>query len=205
MTISTGVGGGLVLDGRVYRGAFGLGGELGHMIIVPDGPGCPCGNHGCWEAVASGRAIGRLARQRIEGGAGADLLAAAGGRIEMITGELVGEAAVSGSAFARDVLEEAGREDLLDRVVSQEEDVKGVVGKVALGEADAGFVYATDARAAGDDVRAIELPARMQADVRYLVAVVTGSDQADEARAFVDLLLRDRGRRLLREAGFGVP
>jgi molybdate transport system substrate-binding protein len=79
------------------------------------------------------------------------------------------------------------------------------VCKVALGEADAGFVYATDARAAGDDVRAIELPADLQADVRYLVAVVADSDRADEARAFVDLLLRDRGRRLLREAGFGVP
>ena len=90
-------------------------------------------------------------------------------------------------------------------VVSEEEDVKGVVGKVALGEADAGFVYATDARAAGDDVRTIELPAGLQADVRYLVAVVRGSDQTNEARAFVDLLLRDRGRRLLREAGFGVP
>jgi molybdate transport system substrate-binding protein len=90
-------------------------------------------------------------------------------------------------------------------VVSEEEDVKGILGKVALGEADAGFVYATDARAAGDDVRAIELPADLQTDIRYLVTVVADSDQADEARAFVDLLLRDRGRRLLRQAGFGVP
>lgn len=109
ITVGTGIGSGLILDGRVYRGAFGLGGELGHMIIVPDGPRCPCGNHGCWEAVASGRAIGRLARQRIEGGAGADLLAAAGGDLNAVTGELVGEAAVAGSPFARDVLQEAGR------------------------------------------------------------------------------------------------
>jgi molybdate transport system substrate-binding protein len=118
---------------------------------------------------------------------------------------VVGAEGVPVGDYTRAVLEAAGRERLLDRVVSEEEDVKGVVGKVALGEADAGFVYATDARAAADDVRAIELPREAQADVRYLVAVVRGTDQAEEARAFVDLLLRERGRRLLREAGFGVP
>jgi len=109
VTVGTGIGSGLVLDGHLYRGRHGLGGELGHMILVPGGDLCACGNHGCWEAVASGRAIGRLARQRIEGGAGADVLAAAGGDIEAITGELVGEAAVSGSPFARDVVAEIGR------------------------------------------------------------------------------------------------
>ena len=109
VAVGTGIGSGLILDGRIYRGAHGGAGELGHVIVVPDGPLCTCGNHGCWEAVASGRAIGRLARQRIEGGAGADLLAAAGGDMDAITGELVGEAAVAGSAFARDVLQEAGR------------------------------------------------------------------------------------------------
>jgi molybdate transport system substrate-binding protein len=118
---------------------------------------------------------------------------------------VVGAEGVPVGDYAHAVLEAAGRERLLDRVVSEEEDVKGIVGKVALGEADAGFVYATDARAAADDVRAIELPREAQADVRYLVAVVRGTDQAEEPRAFVDLLLRERGRRLLREAGFGVP
>jgi molybdate transport system substrate-binding protein len=118
---------------------------------------------------------------------------------------VVGAEGVPVGDYTRAVLEAAGRERLLDRVVSEEEDVKGVVGKVALGEADAGFVYATDARSAADNVRAIELPREAQADVRYLVAVVRGIDQAEEARAFVDLLLRERGRRLLREAGFGVP
>jgi glucokinase len=109
VTVGTGIGSGLVLDGRLYRGRHGLGGELGHMILIPGGDLCACGNHGCWEAVASGRAIGRLARQRIEGGAGADVLAAAGGDVEAVTGELVGEAAVAGSPFARDVLAEIGR------------------------------------------------------------------------------------------------
>jgi glucokinase len=78
-------------------------------VIDPDGPVCGCGNRGCWEAVASGTAIGRLARQRVEGGAGADLLAAVGGKLDEITGEMVGESAVAGSAFAQDVVATIGR------------------------------------------------------------------------------------------------
>lgn len=109
ITVGTGIGSGIIIDGRIYRGGYGVGGELGHMVIDPEGPVCSCGNRGCWEALASGRAIGRLARQRVEGGAGADVLAAAGGDIDAITGELVGDAANAGSAFARDVLTEIGR------------------------------------------------------------------------------------------------
>jgi glucokinase len=109
VTVGTGIGGGIIIGGRIYRGHYGVGAELGHMVIDPDGPVCGCGNRGCWEAVASGNAIGRLARQRVEGGAGAGVLAAAGGRIEDITGELVGEMGVAGDAFARDVVEEIGR------------------------------------------------------------------------------------------------
>jgi glucokinase len=109
VTVGTGIGSGIIIGGHIYRGHFGTGGELGHMVIDPDGPVCSCGNRGCWEALASGRAIGRLARQRVEGGAGADILAAAGGNLEAITGELVGDSAEAGSPFARDVLNEAGR------------------------------------------------------------------------------------------------
>jgi len=94
---------------------------------------------------------------------------------------------------------------VLANVVSQEEDVKGVVGKVALGEADAGFVYATDVKPVEDDVVAIELPAEAQAEVRYPVAVVAGTEHRQAAEAFVDLLLSEEGRRVLREAGFGLP
>lgn len=109
VTVGTGIGGGIIIGRHVYRGHYGLGAELGHMVIDPDGPVCGCGNRGCWEAVASGNAIGRLARQRVEGGAGADVLAEAGGDVSAITGELVGEAAVAGDPFARDVLIEIGR------------------------------------------------------------------------------------------------
>lgn len=63
LTVGTGVGGGLVLGGVVYRGPSGRGGELGHMIVAPDGPVCGCGNRGCLEAVASGTALTRMGRE----------------------------------------------------------------------------------------------------------------------------------------------
>jgi molybdate transport system substrate-binding protein len=118
---------------------------------------------------------------------------------------VIGARGVPIGDYTREVLERAGRGDLLGRAASEEEDVKGVVGKVTLGEADAGIVYATDARAAGDAVRAIELPARVQADVRYPIALVAGTDQAEAARRFVERVLGARGRAALRAAGFGTP
>ena len=59
VTVSTGIGGGLVVGGRIWRGAFGQAGELGHVTVLPGGPVCGCGNRGCLEAVASGRALAR--------------------------------------------------------------------------------------------------------------------------------------------------
>jgi glucokinase len=109
ITVGTGIGSGIVIGGRIYRGGFGVGAELGHMVLDPDGPLCGCGNRGCWEALASGTALGRLARERVEGGAGASLLARAGGDPAAITGRLVGEAAAAGDPFARDVVAEVGR------------------------------------------------------------------------------------------------
>jgi len=68
MTISTGIGGGLILDGKLYRGAYGTGGELGHMIVDPSGPACGCGNQGCLEVMAAGRALARMGREALEQG-----------------------------------------------------------------------------------------------------------------------------------------
>jgi molybdate transport system substrate-binding protein len=90
-------------------------------------------------------------------------------------------------------------------VVSLEPDVKGVLAKVVLGQADAGVVYATDARAAGGDVRTIPIPARAQPDVRYVIAVVAGTRHRGAAQAFVREVLGARGRRALRAAGFLLP
>ena len=107
--------------------------------------------------------------------------------------------------YTRELLERAERPDVLERVVSEEEDVKGVLAKVALGEADAGFVYATDARAAGGDVVAIELPREFQGPIEYPVAVVRNATRAEDARRFIELLRSSRGRTALRAAGFGLP
>lgn len=118
---------------------------------------------------------------------------------------VVGGEGVPIGDYTRELLERAGRLDVLERVVSEEEDVKGVLAKVALGEADAGFVYATDARAAGDDVVAIELPRETQGRIEYPVAVLRRAERGDEARRFVELLRSSRGRAALRAAGFGLP
>lgn len=118
---------------------------------------------------------------------------------------VVGAEGVPIGDYTRTVLESLGANDVLENVVSNEEDVKGVVGKVASGDADAGFVYATDAQAAGDDVRAIELPEEAQAGVEYPIAVVVDTGHRDAAEAFVALVLGEDGRRALEDAGFGVP
>ena len=62
VTVGTGIGGGIILDGRLLRGRFGIGAEIGHITMVPEGRRCGCGNHGCWEQYASGRALVREAR-----------------------------------------------------------------------------------------------------------------------------------------------
>lgn len=107
--------------------------------------------------------------------------------------------------YAREALTELGLAAALDNVVSNEDDVKGVSGKVALGEADAGIVYETDAVPLGGDVRVIELPDSAQPAIEYQVAVVTASENADAARAFVERLVSEDGRAALESAGFGVP
>jgi molybdate transport system substrate-binding protein len=118
---------------------------------------------------------------------------------------VIGAEGVPVGDYARRALERLDASAVLTNVVSEEQDVKGVVGKVALGEADAGFVYATDVAAAAEDVIAIELPARAQPDITYSIAVVEGAGDAEAAEAFIGMVRSTRGRRLLQEAGFGVP
>jgi molybdate transport system substrate-binding protein len=118
---------------------------------------------------------------------------------------VIGAEGVPIGDYTRTVLENMNATDVLDRVVSEEDDVKGVVGKVALGEADAGFVYATDVKPAADKVRAIELPASAQAEVKYEIAIVKAAKNRDAAVAFVEQVLGDKGRLALEQAGFGLP
>lgn len=106
LTISTGIGGGIVIDGRLFEGGQGLGGEVGHMVIEPDGPPCGCGGYGCLEAVASGTAIAREARAALARGV-PSLLARY--PPEEITARLVAEAAARGDELARGIFARAGR------------------------------------------------------------------------------------------------
>jgi molybdate transport system substrate-binding protein len=103
--------------------------------------------------------------------------------------------------YAREALAAAGLEEALDNVVSLEEDVRGVLGKVALDEADAGIVYATDVAAAANDVRVVDIPADVQPNVRYY-AVVVGEGDRDAAEEYLARLRGGEGQRILADAGF---
>jgi molybdate transport system substrate-binding protein len=118
---------------------------------------------------------------------------------------VVGAEGVPIGDYTRLVLDKLGRSSILERVVSEEDDVKGVVGKVALGEADAGFVYATDVRPVADEVRALELPAEGQTEIHYPIALVAGAERRAASERFLERLLGDEGRSALRAAGFGLP
>jgi glucokinase len=110
LTIGTGIGGGLVLDGRLYEGAIGAAAELGHCVVEMDGPRCQgnCPNRGCLEAVASGTALAREALAAAEAQPDSELgRALASGR--EVTGPLVTELAHDGDSAAREVLELIGR------------------------------------------------------------------------------------------------
>jgi glucokinase len=104
VTVSTGIGGGIVCDGRLLRGRGGLAGHIGHMIVTEDPVACACGNRGCWEALASGPALGRAAR--IAAQRRPDSVLAATGTVDA---RRVGEAARCGDALALDLIEREAR------------------------------------------------------------------------------------------------
>ncbi|MGQ9584056.1 MAG: ROK family protein [Anaerolineae bacterium] len=108
ITVSTGIGGGMIVDGKLLLGARGLAGEVGHMVLEPLGPRCGCGNRGCLEALASGTAIGRQAREQIGAGAETGILKFAGGVVEKVTAREVSQAAQAGDELALALLRRAG-------------------------------------------------------------------------------------------------
>lgn len=115
---------------------------------------------------------------------------------------VIAGAAVPVGAYTRTVLRRLGLTSVLSQVVSQESDVKAVTGKVALGQADVGFVYATDARPVRAQVFVIRIPAWAQPRIRYEIAVVSRSSRKAAARAWIRQLLSPRGQSALRNAGF---
>jgi glucokinase len=110
VNLGTGIGGGLVMDGRVERGRHGMAGEYGHMVVVPHGRRCECGNRGCWEQYASGSALRREARERLQAGGPyvAALAARCGGRVELLRGEDVTELAREGDEACREIVADVG-------------------------------------------------------------------------------------------------
>ena len=119
----------------------------------------------------------------------------------------VGAEEVPVGAYTRKLLDRMGLASILSRnVVSNEPNVTGVTSKVALGSADAGFAYASDARAAGDRVRTIDLPASAQPPIQYLMcAVRRPGANTRAAQAFIEKVTSEAGQRVLARSGFGLP
>lgn len=121
---------------------------------------------------------------------------------------VVGDPSVPVGIYTREALGRlpaAEREAILANVRSEEPEVSSVLAKVVDGAADAGFVYATDARTVAGEVREIEVPERLQPDIAYAAAVVADSEEPELARRYLDGLLRGRGAEELRAAGFLPP
>jgi glucokinase len=110
ITLGTGIGGGILIDGQVQRGRFGIAGEFGHMQVVPGGHRCECGNRGCWEQYASGNALVREAHSLFSANSpiASDLLGSVEGVVDNLTGPLITQAARDGDPTARELLAEIG-------------------------------------------------------------------------------------------------
>ena len=110
ITLGTGIGGGILINGQVQRGRFGIAGEFGHMQVVPHGHRCECGNRGCWEQYASGNALVREARSLVSANSplARDLLDRVDGQASNLTGPLITDAARDGDQTAREMLAEIG-------------------------------------------------------------------------------------------------
>ena len=109
ITLGTGIGGGIISDGRILRGAHGFAAEVGHWPFDPSGPECACGEWGHWEALASGRALGALARAAAAAGDAPKVLARAGGDLRAVTGVDVADAARAGDSDGLRILEAYAR------------------------------------------------------------------------------------------------
>ena len=107
LTVGTGIGAGVVLGGQLQRGHSGLGGEIGHITVAPDGSRCGCGNTGCLEAMASGTALGRAGREAAAADPGGILATLAGGP-DKVTGQVVFNAAQRGDRTARELFGQIG-------------------------------------------------------------------------------------------------
>jgi glucokinase len=109
VTVSTGIGGGLIVDGRPVHGVQGLAGEVGHIVVDPDGPACNGGCRGCVEVIASGRGVANAARRRIAAGEHTTTLELAGEDASRISGRIVFDAAARGDRVALEIIDDGIR------------------------------------------------------------------------------------------------
>ena len=109
LTLGTGIGGGIILNGKLVHGADGMAGELGHITVLPDGPRCACGNNGCLEALASATAITREAIKAVAKHPESALISRCAGNEEAITAEMVYRSAESGDRVSRNIYYVMGR------------------------------------------------------------------------------------------------
>jgi glucokinase len=149
LTVGTGLGGGIVADGLLLRGARGIAGELGHVRVVPGGRRCGCGNLGCWEQYASGSALTREARELVASGSphAERLSELCGGRAEDLRGSMVTQAAREGDPAATELLADLGRW-LGEGMASMAAVVDPAVFVVGGGVVEAGDLLVEPARAA---------------------------------------------------------
>jgi len=117
---------------------------------------------------------------------------------------IVGTPTVPIGSYTRTILKNLALTSILSNVVSQETDVRSILSKVALGEADAGFVYVTDAKTVSDKVTVVRVPAWAQPPVRYGIAVIKSTGDRASAVAFIDKVLSRTGQAKLKAAGFGA-
>jgi len=108
ITVSTGIGGGIIANGKLYTGACGAAGEIGHMTIEVNGPRCNCGNVGCWETLASGTALAREAAKQIAEGADTSIAELVDGDISKIDARIVFLAAKQGDRLAKELISRLG-------------------------------------------------------------------------------------------------
>jgi glucokinase len=184
LTVGTGIGGGIIMDGRMHRGRFGIAAEPGHMRVVPGGRKCGCGNLGCWEQYASGSALVRAAREVAhERKDDARRLLSLAGSIDNIDGPTVTMAANEGDPAAIDCFDEVGRwlgQGMAD-ITALLDPGRFVIGG---GVADAGELLLAPARA----TFANSLSGRGYRPLPSIVAATLGADAgligaADLARA----------------------
>ncbi len=183
VTVGTGIGGGIIAGGRPYRGSHGFAAEIGHIIVEPGGPVCGCGNQGCWEQVASGRALDRLASDAVQRDPTGAIALAAGG--EEASGRHVSLAAEGGDAGAIEIIATVGRrlgEGMagLANILDPEAIIVGggvaEIGELLLGPARERFRETIEAAEHRPDVPIV--PARLGNDAGAYGAAALGLEAA---------------------------